>query len=226
MGDITAKARVAYGKAIRPPPPYANQTVKTSSYIQLSNPNLGPERQVGTDAGLELYFARRGSLEITYYDQTAIDLLDAVVLPDSVYTYQYQNVGRIKNKGWEFRGRVDAGELSLTGTYSITTSVVRTLSPTYGGDLRPGDEMLHIPGHTAGVGLGYRWGQAAVDLAMTYIGSWTEYDYVALNGYYYGGQPYFGSQRGYWMTYFAFVKLKPGGCATLTDTLRVFLLAD
>lgn len=46
VGDVTAKARVAYGKAIRPPSPRAAQTIATSSTsYQFGNPNLGPERR-------------------------------------------------------------------------------------------------------------------------------------------------------------------------------------
>src|SRR5205823_1057393 len=142
IGNVTAKARVAYGKAIRPPNPGYAQGVVTANAIGLANPNLGPEQQIGPDGGLELYLGRRGSLEATYYHQTANNLIDLVVVRDSPYTYQYQNVGKIKNTGWEFRGRLNAGRLSLTGTYSITRSVVQTLSPTYSGDLQTGDQML------------------------------------------------------------------------------------
>ena len=122
----------------------------------MANPNLGPERQEGTDGGLDLYFGQRASLQATYYDQTAIDLIDNVVFSSSPYTYQFQNVGRIKNKGGEFQGRLNVGRFSLAGTYSITSSVVRRLSPTYSGDLKPGDRMLGIPKYTAGATVSYR----------------------------------------------------------------------
>jgi len=226
MGDVTAKARVAYGKGIRAPNPGYAQTVNYGYAVQMGNPNLGPEQQVGLDGGVEFYFGRRGSLEATYYHQTAIDLIDAVAQPESVYTYEYENVGKIKNTGWEFQGRLNAGRLSLTGTYSITSSVVQELSPTYSGDLRPGDQNLAIPKHTAGATLSYSLPRTAVSLGMTYIGAWTEYDELALYGYFYGGRPYRGSFRAYWTTYPSFAKFKLSVSQTVTNRFSIFLQSD
>jgi len=227
LGDVVVKARLSYGKAIRPPAPGYARTIITSSYEQLGNINLGPEEQFGSDGGLEFYFGRRGSLEATYYHQTAVDLIDQVFLGNSpVYTFQYQNVGKIKNTGWEFQGHLNAGRFSLNATYSYTNSVVQTLSPTYGGDLLPGDHLRHIPKHTGGVTLGYRLGRTALDLGMTYVGPWTEYDYGALFGYFYGGQPFRGSLRDYWITYPSFAKFNFAVSQTVTDRFSVFLRSD
>jgi len=226
VGDVTAKARVAYGKAIRPPDPGLSEAVVSSSFTQVANPNLAPEQQVGSDGGLELYFGRRGSVEATYYHQTAIDLIDGVVLSASPQRYQNQNVGRIKNRGWEFQGRMNAGRLSLTGTYSIMNSIVEKVSPTYTGSLQPGDQMLDIPKHTAGAKLSYSVRGTTATVGVTWIGEWTEYDYLALYGYYYGGQAYRGSGRAYWMTYPAFTKFNLSVSQTLTDRVGVFLRSD
>ncbi len=228
LGDVTAKARVAYGKAIRPPDPDRANTIVYSNSVQLGNPKLGPEEQRGWDGGLELYFGHRGSLEVSYYNQTALNLVDFVNVPDPVYTlaFQYENVGRVKNTGWEFQGRLNAGALSLTGTYSITSSVVQELSPSYTGDLLPGDQVLHIPRHTAGAALSYSLARTAVNLGMTYVGSWTEVDDLALYGVYFGGQPYRGSGRAYWITYPSFTKFNLSLSQALTDRLSVFLQAD
>ncbi len=181
---------------------------------------------MGSDGGLELYFGRRGSVEATYYHQTAIDLIDGVVLSASPQRYQNQNVGRIKNRGWEFQGRMNAGRLSLTGTYSIMNSIVEKVSPTYTGSLQPGDQMLDIPKHTAGAKLSYSVRGTTATVGVTWIGEWTEYDYLALYGYYYGGQAYRGSGRAYWMTYPAFTKFNLSVSQTLTDRVGVFLRSD
>ncbi len=226
IGGLTAKARVAYGKAIRPPNPGYAQTVVGANSTQLGNPNLGPEQQVGPDAGLELYFGQHGSLEATYYHQTANDLIDGVVLNSSPYTYQFQNIGRVRNTGWEFQGQLNARRLSLSGTYSITNSTVEQLSPTYGGDLRPGDQPLGTPKHAAGAAVSYSLPRTAVTLGMTYIGPWTSYDFLALFGFFYGGQPYRGSFRAYWMTYPSITKFHLSVSRTLTDRYSVFLRSD
>ncbi len=227
FGNLTAKARVAYGRAIRPPAPAKAQAVVTPFSVQLANPGLGPEQQVGPDAGLELYFGTRASLEATYYHQTAIDLIDQVVLGVSPrFTVQNQNVGRIRNKGWEFQGRLNAGQLVVTGTYSITNSVVETLSPTYTGNLHPGDQMLDIPQHTVGATLSYSLHRTAITLGMTHIGSWTETDWVALYGFYFAGQQYRGSGRAYWITYPAFTKFNLSMSQGITQRINVFLRSD
>ncbi len=228
FGTLTAKTRVAYGRAIRPPDPGLAQAVVTSFAQQRANPNLGPEQQRGWDGGLELYFGQWVSLEANYYNQTAVDLIDNVALGFlPVYIYQAQNVGTIKNKGWEFQARLTADRLSLTGTFSITGSVVQTLSPTYtAGDLQPGDQMLGIPKHTAGATLAYSLPRTTVTFGMTYVGSWINSDYLALYGYYYGGQPYRGSRRDYWITYPSFAKLNLSLSQTVTDQLSVFLRSD
>ncbi len=225
LGDVIAKARVAYGKAIRPPSPgYAETIVYSSSYVQVGNPNLAPEQQKGWDGGLDLYFGHRWSLEATRYQQTAIDLISTVIVPDtSAYKVEWQNVGRIKNNGWELQARLNAGGFSLTGTYSITTSQVQKVSPTYSGDLQPGDQMLHIPRHTAGATLGYALAHTNVTLSMTSVGSWTETDFLALYGYYYGGQPYRGSGRAYWIAYPSFARFNLSVSHTLSDRFSVFL---
>jgi len=228
FGVVTAKARFAYGKAIRPPDPGEAQALPTVDSRQLANPQLGPEQQRGWDGGLELYFGTRGSLEATYYDQTAIDLIDYVLVDASTAPpqYQYQNVGQIKNKGWELQGRINAGRFSATGTYSITTSLVQQLSPTYTGDLRPGDQMLGIPKHTAGATVSYSLPRTTLTLGMISSGSWTETDYIALYGYYYGGQSYRGSGRDYWTTYPGFTKVNLSMSQAVTNRLSVFLHSD
>lgn len=160
----------------------------------------------------------------------AVDLIESVLLgvdgSPPVRTTQFQNVGRIRNTGWEFQGRLTAGRLSLAGTYSITSSLIRQLSPTYTGDLRLGDPLIGIPKHTAGATLGYSSGGTAATLGMTYVGSWTESDYRALFGFFSGGQPYRGSGRAYWVAYPSFTKLNLTISQAVTDRLSVFLQSD
>lgn len=228
VGDVTAKARVAYGKAIRPPSPGDADGVVTSFYKVLANPDLSPEQQRGIDGGVELYFGTHGSLEATYYNQTAVDLIDFVLVDvgPPVRTFQNQNVGRIRNTGWEFRAQLNAGRLSVAGTYSITTSLLQELESTYTGPLRPGDQLLNVPKHTAGATLSYSLPRTAVTLGMTHVGSWVNIDYLALYGYYYGGQPYRGSSRAYWITYPSFTKLNLSVSQMVTHRLGVFLQSN
>jgi outer membrane receptor protein involved in Fe transport len=225
FGNISAKARLAYGKAIRPPNPGEAQALVTGSSVQLANPRLGPEQQRGWDGGFELYFAPRGSFNVTYYSQKAIDLIDVVQIDTA---FQFQNVGQIRNRGWEFQGSLNAGRFSLTGTYSITRSVVQQLSPTYTGDLLPGDQMLGIPRHTGGATLSYDLPKTTVAAGVTAVGSWTEVDYLALyaSDLFYGTQPFRGSIRDYWIRYPGFTKLRVSISRSLPWHLTAFLRSD
>ena len=128
LGPVTAKVRGSYGEAIRAPT--ADQKVASVSplSVQLANPRLGPERQSGWDAGADLYFDTRGSLGVTYFDQNVRDLIDAIIDPAAeTYTLQWQNVGRIRNSGWEFEGQLAFGLVRIGGTFTVTNSTVRAL---------------------------------------------------------------------------------------------------
>jgi outer membrane receptor protein involved in Fe transport len=226
IGDVSIKARAAYGKAIRPPSAGFAQAYTTVSSEQLANPDLRPEQQTGLDGGLDIYFGRKGSLEATYYHQTAIDLIDRFVVEVSpLHTFQFQNVGRIRNSGWELQGRFNAGQFSLTGTYSFTSSVVKQLSPTYSGDLRPGDQMRAIPRHMAGGYASYALPRTTASLGVTWIGSWVEWDWFALTTASFNGT-FTGSFRDYWKTYNGFAKLNLSISQGLTDRVTLFLRSD
>jgi outer membrane receptor protein involved in Fe transport len=227
LGNITTKTRLAYGEAIRPPAAGLATAFVSQYYQQVANPTLAPEKQRGWDGGVDLYFGTAGSLEVTYYNQTALDLIAGVLTnASSTPTYQYQNLGRIGNDGWEFQGQLNVHQLSLTGTVSLTNSVVRQLSASYTGDLRVGDQLLHIPKHTAGATVSYNLPHTVATLGLTYIGSWTEYDYIALYGFYFGGQPYRGSGRDYWTTYPGFTKMTFSLSQSLSRSLSLFAQSD
>ena len=204
VGAITVKARGSYGNAIRGVDPLQKSAFRNAFTDQVANFSLGPERQAGWDGGLELHYPKLGSISATYYNQNAKDLIDIVYLNPDVTppTSQFQNVGQIKNKGWEFEGQVNLGTVDLRGTYSRTSSTVRKLSPDYTGDLRPGDRLTDAPVSTAGAALSWRPIQGTMALfSATYIGHWTGLDALALYGAFFGGQPYRGSFRDYWMEY-------------------------
>ena len=81
------------------------------------NPELGPEAEreieVGFDAG---FLDDRANLEFTFYDRTTDDLVLQVPLPPSTgFQSQFQNVGEVKNTGFEVSLQtvnVDSDELT------------------------------------------------------------------------------------------------------------------
>jgi TonB-linked SusC/RagA family outer membrane protein len=71
---------------------------------QLGNPNLKWENTASFDIGAEVgIFENRVSLELDYYVRNTTDLLLQVEVPGtSGFTSQLQNLGKLKNKGFEF----------------------------------------------------------------------------------------------------------------------------
>ena len=108
------RLRIAYGETGGQPPSLYGQF---NNYLNVAfagragligstsrgNPNLRPERQReiegGVDAGL---FQDQAQLELTYYHQRTSDLVLSVPLaPSSGQLAQLQNVGVLRNRGWE-----------------------------------------------------------------------------------------------------------------------------
>jgi iron complex outermembrane receptor protein len=203
LGGLSLKARTSFGNAIRGVDPLQKGALQNAFTDQVANTSLAPERQVGWDGGLELH-GRAGFIGATYYDQTAKDLIDIVYLNSSSSppVSQFQNVGEIKNKGWEFEGQVALGRVGLRGTYWRTSSRVRHLSPTYAGDLRVGDRLLDSPVSGAGAAVTWRPLNGTIGVvSIAHIGHWSGVDAQALYGAFFGGQPYRGTVRDYWIEY-------------------------
>jgi outer membrane receptor protein involved in Fe transport len=179
LGPIEGKVRAAYGKATRPPsrvartgdPLPVTDPTFGSYRLVLDNPDIGPEFQRGTEGGIDLVLAKRWTVSITRYDQVVDDVISTDTRADSVrsidvdpatgqyrYTYQqrFENLGSVRNDGWEAQAATDIGSLTLLGTYSWTRSRVRSLSPRYSGTRKVGDSFTGLAEHTAAVTARYR----------------------------------------------------------------------
>ena len=211
-GRAMLKLRASYGRAIRAPAPGQKLSVATPTSVTLANPNLGPERQRGWDAGADLLIGAQASLSVSYYDQTADNLIDQVKLPDSFPTFQYQNVGRVRNSGIEVEGSLFVGPVQVKGQYGYARSRVESLPAGYTGDIRVGDQSLFTPKHTAGATLSLAPQNGTVLAAgFSYVGSWTNYDLLALYRCFGGTGPCLSGESGlrdYLIEYPGFVKVK------------------
>lgn len=71
---------------------------------QLGNPNLKWETTYGSDFGIEASFLRnRIYIEVDYYNKDTKDLLLDVQVPGTTgFSSQFQNIGKLNNKGIEF----------------------------------------------------------------------------------------------------------------------------
>ncbi len=228
LGGVTVKLRGAWGRAIKAPAPGLKSAVLTASSATLANPQLGPERQQGWDGGLDILFGSRGSLSVTYYDQTVDNLIQSVLLQTApVRTDQYQNVGSAKNRGVEVEGRLAVSSLDLKAQYAYTRARIEALAPGYVGDLQVGDQIPSTPKQTAGASLTLvPYAGSSVSAGVTYVGSWRNFDFLALYGCFGGTRPCQPSTRGYVIEYPSFVKVNAIVTQRLTQLLSGFLSVD
>jgi outer membrane receptor protein involved in Fe transport len=178
LGNTTLKLRGSWGRAIRPPPASFRLASGTS---QLPNPELGPERQRGWDAGVDLTLGQHASLSATYYHQTAENLIQFVqVETDPVLLFQWQNAGRVQNRGVELEGSLGIGWLELRTNYAYTQARIDALAANYSGNLSIGDQVPVTPKHTAGVLVTVRpRAGTSVNAGLAYVGSFRQTDFVA-----------------------------------------------
>jgi iron complex outermembrane receptor protein len=178
IGEATIKLRASWGRAILAPSPSNRLAFGT---LQLANPELGPEEQRGWDAGVDLNLGRQASLSATYFDQTAENLIQFVqiqVTPTPLF--QWQNVGRVKNRGVELAASTRLPGLHVNANYAYTRARIDRLPRNYTGTLRAGDQVPITPKHTAGATLtADPLTGLAVSAGIAYIGSSEETDVVA-----------------------------------------------
>lgn len=88
---------------------------------QIPNPNLGWETTRQIDAGIDFgFFKNRISGEIDIYHKNTKDLLLSVPVPaTSGYTTQFQNIGSVENRGFEFVLNTN----NLTGSFTWNTNL-------------------------------------------------------------------------------------------------------
>jgi iron complex outermembrane receptor protein len=203
IGDATLKVRTAYGKGLRPPQPSMRRAIQTVGFRQLANPDLEPEAQRGSEAGLELYLGDRVNVSLTAYNQNAEGLIQQVVANPraNARTIQYQNVGRIHNTGLEIEGSARAGFLRGDLSFALTNSRVAALSPTYSGDLAVGDRVPEVPSSSGLASLTAEYARVRATFGASYIGPWTGYDWLTYYGADLGTSASRPLLRNYWIRY-------------------------
>jgi outer membrane receptor protein involved in Fe transport len=199
IGPVTAKVRVAYGRATRAPASGVRQAVFLTNTTygtyqsQIAAPELGPESQSGTESGLELYWGSRANLQITHYDQHVDNLIISVPV-DSVqslnpnaagnYTFatvsQRQNVGAVRNQGWEGQAELNlVGGLTLNGTLSDNITRFQHLAANYTCTLAvtqrdqclyPGASLFNLAEHTGSLAANFARSRLNLNVSMSYIG--------------------------------------------------------
>lgn len=104
------------------------------------NPNISWEETRMVDLGLDLELLQgRIYLSADYYRATTYDLLLNVPVPaHSGYTTSLQNIGQVRNTGWELVATIkqQAGPVALTGSLNFSTNENEVVA------LGPGQEQL------------------------------------------------------------------------------------
>jgi outer membrane receptor protein involved in Fe transport len=231
IGTGSIKLRGSWGKAIEAPLPYQRSASQGVFDIQLANDQLGPETQQGFDAGVELDYGRV-SLQGTYYAQHIDGVISSVTIGDPnapVPSFQFLNLGRISNKGLELEGTLRAAPFAVSANFTVFDSHAEELTPsatgTDQGQYLPGDRLLAIPRNSGGLSLSYGARRTAATVSLTYVGSFRNYDYIALDDARYGSGT-FTNYRDYIIDYPAFVKGNLRVSQGLTDQWGVFARVD
>ncbi len=218
-GPISVKLRGAYGEGIRPASTFSHAELWQNAYGASSQGPLGPEKQAGTEAGVDVSLGRILSFRATRFDQRASGLIQEVMLPADPnplsrrFRYELENVGVINNSGWEMETSGSISRLTISGTLSLVSSRVENVAQGYQGDLRAGDRMLQVPARTGSLNfswLGEGWsasfgGARAID--------WVNYDELGLASAYNSGlhttHDLMGQQlRQYWRRYDGGMRLR------------------
>jgi iron complex outermembrane receptor protein len=236
FGPLTTKLRASYGKGIRP----AGSALRASWLARqsLTQRSLAPEEQSGLEAGFDEFLGPLFSLHLTHFDQYAYNLIQPVAIASSLtpypndggsnrLMYALQNVGEISNRGWELESSVNAGRLSLTGTFSLVNSRVRRLALGYTGDLKPGDRMLAVPARTAGLTSTWTARRWSASLGATQASDWLNYDGLALaSAAATTAHPIVGEQlRSYWRSYAGVTRIDASASRLLFGSFTVVATA-
>ena len=216
FGSSSVKFRAAFGRGIRAPRTATRETVAGGLRAQASLVDLLPEEQSGVEYGVDLYLTNALALQLTRFDQVADGLIQQVAIrdpntqqggkPAARLAFEYQNVGAIRNRGWELQGTLRRGPFSLRSAVSLVESRVKQVAARYGGDLRPDDRVLGVPASTVSFAASYTGAAWSGTIGLTRAYDWIEYDRVSLTQAYANfdrqSVPLLGADlRGYWRAY-------------------------
>jgi iron complex outermembrane receptor protein len=227
VGPVTLKTRASYGKGIRPPPIDADKVIQLTQLIQRANPLLAPESQSGTELGVDAYLEKWASIKVTRYEQLAEGLIQQVLVDEvsKPRVVQQQNIGTIRNAGWEFEGNADMEWVGLIANYARTESRVRSIAPRYTGTLRPGDRMLEVPSWTASATATAGGSDRSLALTLWQVGDWINYDWISLYTAVLKGANH-GPPRSYWIRYPGFTQIRASAREKIGESWEIFVRGD
>ncbi len=229
VGNLAVRLRGGWGRGIRPPEPGMSRGMESSIIRQQANAELAPEVQAGYELGADLYAGTSGYLRATYFDQRATDLIQAVFLGGgrgSLQNFQFQNVGAIKNRGVELEAGFRRGRFGADAQYYLTNSTVQSVSPSYSGSLRIGDQLPEIPRSSGSLRFTLATRRAQFAVGASLLGRWTGYDWSELAQVAAGQAEPRPSYRDYLIRYPGVVKPYLSASFDLTRQFSTYLNID
>lgn len=229
IGTSTLRFRGAWGRGIRPPEPGMSRAMVSGTIQQEANSELAPEAQRGFEGGVELYAANGASARLTWYDQRATDLIQQVDLrrpSEFRRVYQFQNVGAITNRGVEVEGRIRRGRVVFEAFAAFGASTVRQLSARYTGELKVGDPLVEVPTSSGAASVQYDGRRLRLEAGLTWLGSWTGYDWVLIARVDRGEANPRAAARDYWREYPASARPYIDASFRFAKGISAFLRAD
>jgi len=179
----TLRIRSGWGRGIRPPEPGMSRGMASAFLRQEPNEVLAPEVQAGYELGLDLFAGPNAFARLTFFDQRATDLIQSVLFPSppgAQRSYQYQNVGAIRNRGIELETGFNAGPAGGEVQIYRTSSRIERLSRTYSGYLGIGDALPEIPSTVGAARIHFRDGPLFLAAGASFIGAWNGYDWAEM----------------------------------------------
>lgn len=246
-GLASFKLRGAYGVGIRP----ARTPTREAAFhdIRQIAPTLDPERQSGIEFGADMFVAKTFSIHATRFDQTAKGLIQPVAITRDSATgysgsgnsgpgsnkrlgYVLQNVGEIRNRGWELESTLDLGAFSLGGAFTTVDSRVQRIARGYTGDLRVGDRMLAVPSGTVSLTAGLDMLGWRGTLTASRAFDWINYNRLQLAKDFASCESCAADNltgarlRSYWMAYDGVTRLRASASRDLPRGLGLRLTID
>ena len=223
------KGRISWGQSVNIPSATYVAGLTGTSYVILPNPDLKSEVQKGWEFGADVYYSNSVSIGITYFNQKPTNLITSVNLGTSssgLYQYQYQNVGEVKNEGFEIKAVAHPFSwLTININYGQTKSCITELGTRYSGTRKVGDALEGVPKYTLSLNLEITPIEGtSITLSGFQFGEWKGYNTY---GYYY--DVYTGNATGksysvdYYITYPSYTKINVGVNQKVTKFLSAYL---
>ena len=173
----TTRARASFSTAFNAPA--FNQLHPT--LFTVGSPDLEPERNIAWEIGAEQVLAAgRLTVSAGYFSQRFRDLIQFVSGGPPDFLGSFDNLTEAESNGFDVEMRLaPVGNLSASAGYTQARPRVTRVSPSYQGDLEPGDPLIRRPIHSGNAVVTWSSGSVgSVSLSASYSGDRPDMDFT------------------------------------------------